>query len=346
MKLNEINRIVDDNAHKQLFLVYGKDIYGLRRAADVLKIKLLVAAGSDALQLFDSDPTIDEFCQAAQSLPLFSSQNVIMLSDCKLFKVRQTDDDDGEQANAKQPADGWELLLDSLPEFTNLIIICRDNVDNRRRLYKNIAKTGCIIAVEPLTARGAREYFEDQIRQAGYHLENSAAQLLQSALENATEISLGLLDNELEKLMLFQGEDRLITAENLEKNFSASFNMSAFKFCDMLNGRKPVMALQLLEQLLVSGEPLLKLLSLCVRQYRFMAVAKELVATGSSAREIAVTLKVQPFVAENAIRDAKNYSLTELRAAICALAGLDAGLKNGKATTATVYALFTSILLK
>lgn|GEM_PF-5952981 len=346
VKLNEINRIINDNVARQVFLIHGKDIYGLHRVMDVLKTKWLAADELETMQVFDSDPTVEEFCSAVQSLPFFSTKNIILLNDCKLFKAKSSGEDDEEKPNAKKPADGWETVFESLPDFNKLIIICRDNVDKRRRIYKNVVKIGCIIEVEPPTARNAREYFEDTLKQAGYRMENSASLLLQSALENSTEISLGMLDNELEKLLIFKNDDRLITADDLEKVFSTSFSMSVFKFCDMLNGRKAVMALQLLERLLASGEPLIKLLSLCARQYRLLTVAKELSMLGTPAREIVAKLKVQPFIADNAVRDAKNYSLAELRAAICALATLDAGLKNGKATTATAYAVFTKILVK
>ena len=346
MKLTEINQTIAANINKQVFLVYGKDIYGLHCVTEAIKTKLFTPEETDMLRSFDSDPAIDEFQSATQSLPFFSSKNIIQFNDCRLFKTKPSEEVETEKPSKKRsPTDSWETLFETLPEFNKLIIVCRDNIDKRLRIYKSILKIGCVIEVEAPNARSAREYFEDAVRQAGYRLENPAAVLLQSALENATDISFGMLDNELAKLLLYQRDDRLITATNLEKVFSASFNMSVFKFCDMLSARKAATALQLLEKLLSSGEPLIKLLSLCARQYRLLTVAKELLTTGCPAREIAGKLKVQPFVADNVIRDCKNYSLTELRAAICAIATLDAGLKNGKANIATAYAIFAKILV-
>ena len=345
MKLIEIKRIIAANIQKPIFLVYGKDIYGLRCVTEAIKEQLLAPEETDMLRVFDSDPAIDEFQSTTQSLPFFSNKNVIQFNDCKLFKAKPSEEGEAEKPSKKKPTDGWDALFETLPEFNKLIIVCRDNIDKRLRIYKSILKIGCVIEVEAPNARSAREYFEDGARQAGYRLENPASLLLQSALENATDISFGMLDNELAKLLLYQGDDRLITALNLEKVFSASFNMSVFKFCDMLSTRKAGTALQLLEKLLASGEPLIKLLSLCARQYRLLTVAKELLTAGCPPREIAGKLKVQPFVADNVIRDCKNYSLAELRAAICAIATLDAGLKNGKANIATAYAVFARILV-
>lgn len=341
MRLSEAEQIIAANCEKKVFLVHGKDVYGLHRVVEMLKARLLIPGDASVLQVYETDPPVDEFLAAVQSLPFFSDQNVIVLNDCKLFKSKPGETD--EPLTAKKPVYDWENVLQSLPEFNRVIIVCRDVADKRRKIFKNIAKTGCVIEVESLNARSAREYFEAELRDRKYRLDNQAAAMLQAAFDNAAEISFGMLDSELEKLLLYKGADSLITVADLENVFSASFNLSVFKFCDALSERKPALALQLLDKLLNGGEPLIKLLGLCVRQYRLLAVTKELSGHGSSA-DVVARLKIQPFVATKLLRDVKNYTLAELRSAICALATLDAGLKNGQANTATAHAVFVRIL--
>jgi DNA polymerase-3 subunit delta len=89
-------------------------------------------------------------------------------------------------------------------------------------------------------------------------------------------------------------------------------------------------ALTLLEELISTGEPPLRLTYMIRRQFNLVARARALIERGTSPKEIATEIKVPPFVARKLEEQGRAVSEEDLERALRSVLDLERGLKGGK----------------
>jgi DNA polymerase-3 subunit delta len=88
--------------------------------------------------------------------------------------------------------------------------------------------------------------------------------------------------------------------------------------------------MKLLEELVKTGEPPLRLTYMIRRQFGLVARGRALSERGTPQREIASILKVPPFVARKIEEQGRALSDEELERALALVLELERGLKGGK----------------
>jgi DNA polymerase-3 subunit delta len=89
------------------------------------------------------------------------------------------------------------------------------------------------------------------------------------------------------------------------------------------------MALKLLEDLVGTGEPPLRVTYMVRRQFRLVALARTLFDRGASLGEVASELRVPPFVARKLEEQASGLREEDLERALDLVLDLERGLKGG-----------------
>jgi DNA polymerase III subunit delta len=102
-----------------------------------------------------------------------------------------------------------------------------------------------------------------------------------------------------------------------------------FAFVDSLAAGERDRALRLLEDLIGTGEPPLRLTFMIRRQFQLVARARALLARGTPQREIASILKVPPFVASKLEEQGRKLDEGDLERALALIQNLESGLKGG-----------------
>ncbi len=151
-------------------------------------------------------------------------------------------------------------------------------------------------------------------------------------LANFIGSQLRLLANELDKLATYVGDSKTITADDVRKLSAQVQEARIFDLTDALAQRNRKQALDILHELLVDGEPPLRLISTITSQVRSLLLVKELVQKGMRATQIASTIGVAPFVAEKALRQVGKFSVSQLEDAYRQLLATDAALKRSRMT--------------
>lgn len=115
--------------------------------------------------------------------------------------------------------------------------------------------------------------------------------------------------------------------EDVEALCPPDLRSNIFRFVDALGDRGE--ALALLEALVETGEPLLRIVHMIRRQFRLLARAKALFEDGASRSEVAGALKVPPFVARKLEEQASKMGEEDLERALALTLALERGLKGG-----------------
>jgi len=154
---------------------------------------------------------------------------------------------------------------------------------------------------------------------------NAAALLGQNIGPN-----LRLLDQEIRKLMLYSGENKSITVEDVK--VMAPYVQSAdviFTMVDAIGQRNPRNAMLYLHRLLEVGEHPLGIFGMIVRQFRLLIQVRWLADRQMSQPDIAAKLKLHPFVTRKIRAQAQRFTLEQLRAAYQLLVDSDLAIKRG-----------------
>jgi DNA polymerase-3 subunit delta len=215
-----------------------------------------------------------------------------------------------------------------LPDSTVLVVLVDEALDANNPLLKAAQAHGEIILSTLPKGAALESWISKRARSIGVAISPEAT----SMLANYIGSHLRLLANELDKLATYVGERKTITADDVRKLSAQVQEARIFDLTDALAQRNRKQALDLLHELLVDGEPPLRLISTITSQIRTLLLAKELSQKGMRAPQIASTIGIAPFVAEKALRQVGKFSMTQLEQAYRQLLATDAALKRSRMT--------------
>jgi DNA polymerase-3 subunit delta len=136
------------------------------------------------------------------------------------------------------------------------------------------------------------------------------------------------LARETEKLALYVGEGEA-TQEDVKALCPPDAQSNIFAFVDALAAGERSKALKLLEDLIGTGEPPLRMTYMVRRQFRLVAQASTLFERGAAQGEVAKELKVPPFVVRKLEEQASRLGDGDLERALALVLDLERGLKGG-----------------
>ncbi|SRR6266568_4442189 len=223
---------------------------------------------------------------------------------------------------------GLAAYILHIPDSAVLIVLVDEVLDANNLLLKAAGERGNVI--QSTLPRGAalENWISKRARNLGVSIERNAATLLANFIGS----QLRLLANELDKLATYAGEGGTITGEDVRKLSAQVQEARIFDLTDALARRDQQLALTILHDLLVDGEPPLKLISTITSQVRSLLLVKELSQKGLRSAQIATTLGIAPFIAEKAARQAGKFTPMQLEGAYRQLLATDAALKRSRMT--------------
>jgi DNA polymerase-3 subunit delta len=131
---------------------------------------------------------------------------------------------------------------------------------------------------------------------------------------------------ETEKLALYVG-DGTTTHDDVAALCQPDVQSNIFAFADALAAGERDRALALLEGLISTGEPPLRLTFMIRRQFQLVARARALLDRGTPQKELSSRLKVPPFVARKLEEQGRKLDEEDLERALVLIQHLEGGLK-------------------
>jgi DNA polymerase-3 subunit delta len=206
---------------------------------------------------------------------------------------------------------------------THLVLLGK-KLGTREKLLAAAKKTGEVYNFEQPTGRALVEWIVGRAKKLSLDLPEDVAR---SLIERCSGDKMRLA-RETEKLALYVGEGAA-THEDVKVLCPPDVQSNIFTFVDALAAGKRSKALKLLEDLIGSGEPPLRVTYMVRRQFRLVAQARTLFERGTSQGEVAKGLKVPPFVARKLEEQARALGEEDLERALALILDLERGLKGG-----------------
>jgi DNA polymerase-3 subunit delta len=286
-----------------VYLLLGDDEERKSRGVEKLR-------GGRAVEGYDASGTSPEMIvSACNSFSLFGEGPFVVLRNLDAW-------------NAAQKAVVVDYLEDPSPG-SDLILLGK-KLGARERLLSAVKKTGEVHNFEQPKGKALIRWVVGHAKKLGLDLPEEIAEDL---TERCSGDKMRLLQ-ETEKLALYIG-DGTATHDDVAALCPPDIQSNIFAFVDSLAAGERDRALKLLEDLINTGEPPLRLTFMIRRQFQLVARARALLERGTPQKEVASQLKVPPFVAHKLEEQGRKLDDRDLDRALALIQNLESGLKGG-----------------
>jgi DNA polymerase-3 subunit delta len=306
-----LGSVASERELEPVYLLTGTDRPKITLALQRLRARI----GEDATeQLHAAEASGEDAVAACNALGLFGDEaRLVVVDGVDVWK----------SADIKE----LESYL-SAPAPTTVLALVGDGVKRDSALAKAVAKAGDLLVYD-VPKKKLPEWVGEQFARLAASADRDACRALVEAVgDNA-----GDLASEIQKLATWANGEQ-ITRANVEQLAVGRAETPIFAVTDAWGRRDVAATLRATETLLDrshrprSGE-LIRLVASLVGHVGRVRKVSRLADEGVRSSEIASRLKLHPFVAEKAGKQAGNFSSEELAQATVRLAELDAGAKGG-----------------
>ena len=317
-----------------LHILYGPDDFSLRQAIEKIKAELgdseMLAVNTsklDGLHL-----TLNELRNQCGAAPFLSSHRLVVVNGLLgLFEKKQRKSPVSKGARKSQNKLGeWQDIdscIKQIPETTVLILI-DGKIDAPNPLLKKLLPLAEVKRFPFLTGEKLETWIKQRVINKDGNITLQAVSLIADLIGG----DLWAVDNEIQKLVLYcQG--RSIGLEDVRQLVGYSQETSIFPLVDAVIEGKSRVAQRLLHQMHQEGASPTTILSMITRQFRLIALAKDL-EPGLSYQQIRDRLNLNPkYPLSRLLAQARLYSFEGIKQAYDKLLETDLAIKTGKYKT-------------
>lgn len=308
------------------YIFHGDDEFTRSEAVDKLKAKLgdEMVADINTTMLDGRHLALSELMHACDAMPFMGERRLVIVE----HMLRRFDPKKGGRSEADQKlVDGLRDYLPQLPDTTRLIFVESKSLHGNNPIVRQAQKDdhGYVHKFETPRSGAVSNWIRRRVKEKGGDIQSGAVM----ALAAYSEDDLRLLDQEIEKLLTYTG-NQTITERDVRRLVAAVTESDIFAMVDALGQRNHREAITRLHELLNAGESPIYLLYMITRQFRILTQVKELAGQGMRQSAVQSRLGLHPFVVKKALAQARNFSLSQLNVTYKKILETDAAIKTGQ----------------
>lgn len=311
MKLHEFNKALAQGKIAPYYYLQGEVLLAQEACENLTAKALEGGERSLNLQIFyagETEPS--QVISSALEFPFLSRRRVVLIKQAEKLKAKEQE--------------LYIPYLSSPAPQTCLIFWAWEKPSPKEALPKWLKQKGGLIDFAALDGEETRLWIENLLRTRGYAITPDAVDLLM--LNNEELLS---LKNEIEKAMLFAGEEKVITLNHVEAGSLDYREKDIYDLTRALGQGNYLEAEKTLRALLQRNvEPLL-IFGMVVWQLRRMIKIKELAETGAGPGLMAKQIRMNPAEAQQMAREIKNIPWEHLHSCLREAARVDHLWKRG-----------------
>jgi len=304
-----------------LYFLYGTEDYFIEQFKTTL-IESSETEVSDDVTTFDlTETAIQDVIIDVETLPFFNERKIIFAQNPVFLKTKQ------ESLSFSHDVKQLENYIENPTPYSILVIVAPyEKVDQRKKITKTLKKHAVTINCNPIKENELRKWILFIAKQNNISLTEEALFLLESEFGN----NLHILQREMEKLVLFVGEDKEVTKDEVIEIISTSLTYSALELVDAVLKKDLHTAIKIYKDLEKQQENPIGLIALLAYQFRIIYQVKLLKAKGYSLRNMQQSIKVHPYVIKLASARSGSFTTEKLSEIINELTNTDTKIKQGK----------------
>lgn len=292
-------------------LLLGPELYQCHLALDLIK-QDLVAEGAlpfDFSEFHAEEDSVDQILESANTFPMMSKKRLVLV----------------REANAL-PESALEELMASLDGISRrcLLVFFAEEFDHRKKFYRAMQDKYCVAEFPKLKGVALEKWAATFLRRQGFRLSSTAIKKIVSLAGS----NLQMLSAELEKLLLYAGNEKDIPDSAVDELIGGSRQQGIFELINAVSQGKRNEALRSLANLLGMGEHPLLVVTMMARHCRQVLIARDCMARRVPPREIAAIAQIPPFMLDQFLTEARAVDISRIQAMHLRLAETDKRLKS------------------
>ncbi|MEE8347131.1 MAG: DNA polymerase III subunit delta [Dehalococcoidia bacterium] len=311
-----------------LYVLFGKDSFSLRERLDGLRSSLdadgMLASSTTVLD--GRKTSLVEVRAACDTVPFMSANRLVIVEG---LLSRLAGAGRGRRRGGGEPSGevaAWLPLADyagGMPPSTHLVLIDGE-VEGRNPLLGALKGKGEVREFRPLYPRAVPDWIRRRAQPLDLKLSAGAVRLLADFVGN----DLWTLSGELEKLSVYAA-GKPIGEEEVRALVTAVRETAVFPLVDAIVEARTAAAVRLLRQMFRQGSAAPYIIVMIQRQFRHLAIAREMLDAGESGRRIGEAMRLHDFALERLLEQAPGYTMARLQAAFQRLLEADLHIKRG-----------------
>ena len=299
------------------YLFHGDDSHSQQKQLQSLLAKL---GDLSLLELnttrFEGGVELSALRHACDSIPFLAPKRIVIVRD--LFA----------RAQPKPFVEALLAYLPQLPGTTRLFFLEGQALPARHPLVQlaNTQENGYVRQFDRPEGSGVDRWIAQRVAELDGAIAPRASHALATNIGNELQV----LDNEIQKLLLYVGPGNTVEIEDVNLLCPYVAEASIFDLVDALGNRNGKQASQLLHAKLADGTDPFYLFSMVVRQFRLLIQVKELAEQGYRAPAISKELRIHSYVSGKLYQQAQHFSLPQLTQIYGHLLDMDVAVKTGK----------------
>ena len=295
------------------YLIYGLENYLINKKIDEIMKKTNVS-NEDIVRMDLNESSVSSLLIEAGSVNMFSNKKIIICYNSNFLSAsKQISDDETKELT--------KYLENSFNDVIIIFVCNEEKLDQRKKITKQVSE---VTECNKIESFKLSSYLKDYIKNKNYDISSSNIELIISKVG----YDLSNLINEVDKLLLYKGDNHSITKEDVEEVITNNIENNVFDLSNAILKKEKEKIMKLYNDLIKIGEDPIKIIIILSNQYRLILQVKLMRKSGYSETEIINTLKEHPYRIKLAMNS--NFSIETLKKALLDLSDLDYRIVTGK----------------
>ena len=309
---------------KNFYLLYSGDGAILNKEINDLEKKLDI---SDTDIIYYNIDDIDGIINEASTIGMFSLNKFIIIIMDSYFKDKK----DIPNINL------LENYFDSYNSNSYLVFVCNsDSIDSRKKIVNLIKKYGIVKKLE-VNDNYLNDYVNNYLKDNGYKINNGDVVYFINRVGN----NINNVTNELDKLMLYKINDKIINRNDIDLLTVENIDDSIYDLVNCILKNDNEKAIKLYNNFIDNGMDVNQIVAIIAAQIRLLYQVKRLYNSGKSNDEIAKILEFKSvYRVKYLLSDSYYYSESDLVKYLSKLADIDNAIKTSNGDGNMLMQLF------
>ena len=317
MNYKDFIKVLKSKDLKSVYLFYGEEEYLIDHSFKLIKDNLIDPTFEplNYMAFEGKDLEFATIMNACETLPFMADKKIVVIKDLPLFKSKKE-----EKSTTPASKDPLVNYIGDLEEHIILIFVEKTKtIRKSNALYKRINKYGDVIEFTKLKGMDLDNWIEETFKKQGKNINKANINYFieySSYLDKNKDKTLYDLENEIIKISNYSPETKEITRNEIELLMEKPLEMNVFNLLNNIAQKNGKSALKLFNEMYLSGQPILFILHMIVRQLRNMLKYKILKESGYGSGESLKKMGISPYEYKKVSQQSNNFTITQLENAL------------------------------
>lgn len=331
--MDEVVKIVNDikSGHiKPIYFLMGEEPYYIDKLSDFIEENVLTEdeKGFNQTVIYGRDVTIEDIIGTAKRYPMMAERQVVIVK---------------EAQDLSKTIDKLESYAEN-PMPSTVLVICYKykTLDKRKKVTKELAKSGLIYESKKLYENQVGEWIKRVLQGKNYGIEPKAAAMLVEFL--GTDLS--KINNELEKLQIILPKGSTISPKHIEDNIGFSKDYNNFELINALGSKNQLKAYQIANYFADNEKANPMVVTTSTVFGFFVKLLKYHGLKDRNPKNVAAVLAVNPYFLKDYDVALRNYPMKKVSQIVATLREVDVKSKGVGANAMPTGDLLKEMLVK